>query len=115
MTSAPGGELPAVLKGQLHLFVAFDWGEEVNLERAQRLQPADARDLPRRPRTPASFTYRPRPLRYGLGTVKLRLPELGEVATTAEATLFDFAGVSVALRLPLELSPERLRGLAGGL
>jgi len=56
-----------VLTGTLHLFVAFDVGEEVDLEKARRLVPAQVQDLPRRRRTPTSISYRPPPLPSGWG------------------------------------------------
>ena len=104
------------LTGQLHLYVAFDWGDEVDLDLARKLVPAAARPLPRRPRTPTSFAYRPAPLRFSLDLVTLPLPPLGPVpARSAEATVFDFAAVSVGLRVPFDLPPGDLTALAGAL
>jgi hypothetical protein len=104
-----------ILRGALHVFVAFDWGDEVNLEEARRLLPAESQDLARRRRTPSSIAYRPAPLRYPLGGVRLELAEIGAVETAAEAIVFDFGGVSVSLRIPFELSPAALARLAGSL
>src|SRR5262245_47800296 len=59
---APGPE--TVLAGTLHLYVAFDWGDELDLERARQLVPAEVHELPRRRRTPPSIAYRPPPLRF---------------------------------------------------
>jgi len=112
--SAPPGP-DALLAGTLHVYVAFDWGDEVDLERASRLVPAQARILPRRPRTPGSFAYRPPPLRFSLAAVPLDLPQLGPAQASAEATVFDFAAVSVALHVPLERPAADLLRLAGGL
>ncbi len=47
----------ARLRGELHLFVALDWGESINLERARQALPGELQSLPRRPRTPASIGY----------------------------------------------------------
>src|SRR5262249_51995181 len=105
----------AVVSGTLHVFVAFDWGEEVDLDRARRIVPAEVQGLVRRPRTPPAFAYRPAPLRYRLGAVPLSLPELGVVAADADATLFDFGAVSVALRVPFHLTLPQLTRLAGWL
>lgn len=105
--------LPPVLRGTLHIHVAFDWGDEIRLEHARRLVPAELHDLARRRRTPPSFTYRPAPLRFPLPEVSLALPEIGPVLASAEATVFDFAAVSTALRLPFALSPAALTRLAG--
>lgn len=105
-----------VLTVDLHVYVAFDWGDELDLGQAARLAPAAVRALPRRPRTPTSFAYRPAPLHFTLDPVPLSLPTLGAVApASAEATTFDFAGVSVALRLPVTLAAADLTALAGGL
>jgi hypothetical protein len=101
--------------GILHIHVAFDWGDEIDLEQARRLAPAAPRDLPRRRRTPSSITYRPPPLRFPLAPAALKLPEIGPVQPEAEATLFDFGAVSVDLRVPFRLPPEALTRLAGWL
>jgi hypothetical protein len=103
------------VQGVLHLFVAFDWGEEINLDLARRLVPAETHDLPRRRRTPSSIAYRPPPLRFYLPPASLDLTELGPVQPSTEATVFDFAAVSLAFHVPFQLPPERLRTLAGGL
>jgi hypothetical protein len=103
------------LGGNLHVYVAFDWGEEMDLERARNLVPAEVHALPRRRRTPSSIAYRPPPLRFLLPNVPLELSELGTVQASAEATVFDFAAVSVAMHLPFTLSAEALTRLAGWL
>src|SRR5262249_34675709 len=104
------------LPAHLHVFVAFDWGDEVDLERAAQLAPGEFVSLVRRPRTPSSITYKPPPLRFRLAPVKLELPGCGECAVEqVEATVFDFAAVSVALELQLRLSRDGLTQLAGRL
>ena len=106
----------AVLSGTLHVYVAFDWGDEVNLEHARRLATGEAYELARRRRTPTSIGYRPPPLRFRLDPV--RLPFLLDGVpreAKAEATVFDFAGVSVAVHVPFVLSPAGLLRLAGWL
>src|SRR5262245_55714219 len=104
------------LSGTLHVFVAFDWGDEIELERAQKLiPPASFQELLRRKRTPTSFSYRPMPLRLGLGPLQLDFPELGRIAVPAALTLFDFGAVSLALRIPFTLTPDALLRLAGAL
>ena len=35
----------AILRGTLHVFLAFDWGDEINLEHARKLLPAESQDL----------------------------------------------------------------------
>jgi hypothetical protein len=117
----PSGEpvaapaLPDVVRGTLHLHVAFDWGEEVDLEQVRQLVPASVYALPRRRRTPNYITYRPPPLHFALPRVPLQLPELGAVRASAGATVFDFAAVSIAMQVPFELAPPALTRLAGWL
>jgi hypothetical protein len=95
--------------------VAFDWGDEIDLEHARRLVPAETQVLPRRPRTPSSFGYRPPPLHIGLGEVSLHLPEMGEGLAAAGGTVFDFAAISLSLRVPFRLPADCLLGLAAAL
>jgi hypothetical protein len=104
-----------VLTGTLHVYVAFDWGEEIDLEHARRLVPAEVQGLARRPRTPPAFAYRPAPLRYRLGAVPLSLPEVGVVRADTDATVFDFGAISTAVHVPFHLSMSQLRRLAGWL
>jgi hypothetical protein len=103
------------LNGTLHVFVAFDWGDEIDLEQARRLLPAQSQDLARRRRTPSSIAYRPAPLRYPLDFVPVHLAELGATQAAAEAIVFDFGGVSVSLQIPFEKSASALVQLAGAL
>src|SRR5205823_4446170 len=110
---APGPE--TVLAGTLHLYVAFDWGDEVDLERARQLVPAEIHALPRRRRTPPSIAYRPPPLRFRLAPVALGLSVGDDAPAEAEATVFDFAAVSVAFHVPFRLPLSALLRLAGSL
>jgi hypothetical protein len=103
------------LSGVLHIAVAFDWGDEVDFAHAQRLAPAQLRPLARRPRTPPSIAYRPPPLRFTLPAVRMSLPPLAAVDARCEATVFDFAAVSVALDVPFQLEAKQLTELAGSL
>ena len=99
--------------GVLHVFVAFDWGDEIKLAEARRLVQGVSHALPRRPRTPASIEYRPLPLRIALPPMRLEIPEIGKVNVDGELTLFDFGAVSVACQIPFSLSPAALARLAG--
>lgn len=95
--------------------VAFDWGDEIDLERAQSLAPATYHVLPRRSRTPPSIAYRPRPLRFRLTPVTLELAGVGPLPAEVEATVFDFGGVTLRLQVPFVLPPPTLAALAGSL
>ena len=104
------------LLGHLHIFVAFDWGEEIDLERAAQLAPGEFVALSRRPRTPPSITYKPPPLRFRLAPTVVSLPVLGDLtAESVEATVFDFAAVSVSLLLRFRLTMSELTQFAGRL
>ncbi|HEV3416055.1 MAG TPA: hypothetical protein VG056_04560, partial [Pirellulales bacterium] len=138
-----------VISGTVHIYVAFDWGDEVDLEAARRLLTGQPQALARRRRTPSSFAYSPPPLRFPLEPIELTLQEperaspersgerlafgaadeardSGQAAepirshpafcrsfrASAEATLFDFGGVSVAMHLPISLTVGELSHLA---
>jgi hypothetical protein len=114
-----------IVSGTIHLYVAFDWGEEVDLEAARNLLAAEPRSLARRRRTPSSFAYSPPPLRFPLAPIELKLadPEPPSSASaveaacrtlkaTSDATLFDFGGVSVAMHVPFSTTVVELSRLA---
>jgi hypothetical protein len=103
------------LTGMLHAYVAFDWGDEIDLDHAKRLVRSEEHPFLRRPRTPSSFAYRPAPLYFVLDEMQLNLPEIGHVKATAEATVFDFGGVSVDVNIPFDLKQDRFPSLAGRL
>jgi hypothetical protein len=104
-----------VLAGGLHAYVAFDWGEEIHLDKARQLHPAISQTLARRRRTPPSIAYRPPPLRYPITVPQLKLPGLDGQVATAEAKVFDFGGVSVAVHITFALSASNLVRLASAL
>jgi hypothetical protein len=109
--------------GVLHIYVAFDWGDEIDLEQAGRLAPGEVLALSRRSRTPTWIGYKPPPLRFRLAPVghglsstpQQGLPGLEAMVRSVEATVFDFGAVSVALEVPFDLSPAGLTQLAGSL
>jgi hypothetical protein len=101
--------------GVLHIFVAFDWGEEINLDKARGLGPAELHSLPRKSRTPPSIAYRSAPLRLKLAPVALSVPVLGAVQAQADVMLFDFGAVSLMLEIPFHLGAPELTQLAGAL
>ncbi len=109
----------ARLTGTVHIFVAFDWGDEVDLEATRTLLNAQRKELPRRRRTPSSFNYTPRPLQFPLEAIALRHAEptgsSQSLVASADVTLFDFGGASVALRLPIEMTGAELCQFAGQL
>ncbi len=111
-------ELSVPLDGRLFLYVAFDWGEGVDLEQARRLVPDASRSLAfaSRSRTPPSIAFRPPPLRFRLDPVPLPLPGLAkDTRAVVVATVFNFAAVGVAMHLPFRLTRAELVTLAGHL
>lgn len=104
-----------ILQGVLHIYIAFDWGDEISLDRVRQLVPTSAQELPRRRRTPLSFFYRRPPLRVSLPEIMLELAELGTARAEVGVTIFDFGAVSVALHVPFATSPAALLRLAGSL
>jgi hypothetical protein len=104
-----------LLSGTLHVFVAFDWGDEILLEKVAQLVPTSVVALPRRRRTPSSFSYHPAPLRMALEPALLDLALLSGAKASADVTLFDFGAVSLAFHVPFRLSADALRDLAGAL
>ena len=64
-----------ILTGIAHIFVAFDWGEEVDLDIARHMLPSQTHELARRRRTPTSFAYAPALCSYPLPPVKLDVGE----------------------------------------
>lgn len=104
-----------LLHGTLHIYVAFDWGDAIRLDRVGRIVSALTQELPRRRRTPQSFLYRPSPLHIALPSIRFPLGELGSIQAKAGATVFDFGAVSVSLQVPFTSSPDALLCLAGAL
>ncbi|MBI3823779.1 MAG: hypothetical protein HY289_14005 [Planctomycetes bacterium] len=104
-----------LLPGTLHIYVAFDWGDEIRLEQVRQIVPASAQELPRRRRTPPSFFYRPPPLRVTLPDADLEFAQIGKVQASASVTLFDFGAVSISLHIPFTARADALAQLAGAL
>ncbi len=106
-----------IISGVLHACVAFDWGEEVDLVQAAKLLEvelgsASSPGLPRRRRTPMSIEYRPAPLVFQLPHTICKFAVLGEVEAQVEMILFDFATLSLSLRIPFSLQGSKLSELA---
>lgn len=109
-----------VIRGTLHAYVAFDWGEEIDLEMCVRLLESEPTQtskpgLPRRRRTPLSIDYRPTPLVCTLPHALWDLHPIGKVEAAVEVILFDFATLSLSLRVPFILETEQVTQLAGEL
>jgi hypothetical protein len=103
----------STVRGVLHVDVAYDWGDEIDLARARSLAPSAAQELRNRPRTPESIGYRPAPLRFPLPPISATLRGAPPLEAQAEVTVFDFGGVNVRIDVPLECSWDELPQLAG--
>src|SRR5260370_12250530 len=115
MSASMTSESPHPCSGILHAFVAFDWGEEVDLEKARQLVPAELHALPRKSRTPPSIAYQSPPLRFGLPAISLTLPAVEAVHAAADLMLFDFGAASLAVQIPFRIAASELSRLAGAL
>lgn len=140
-SSSPRLDVSAVLSGTVHIYVAFDLGDEVDLEAAQRLLIGHPKALARRRRTPSSFGYSPAPLRIPLAPIELKFDDAKAPATPAiappaaatrsaeagaaqtcqffiapaDATVFDFGGISVAMHVPFSTPARELSQFAARL
>jgi len=107
---------PNTIAGVLHIFVAFDWGDSLDLPLARGLVATGSyQELTRRRRTPSSFAYRPAPLHIQLPSASIELAEIGRIDAVVGLTLFDIAAVSLSFRIPFNLSPDAILRLAGSL
>jgi hypothetical protein len=89
--------------GSAQIWFAYDIGQQIDLDRAQKRCAAHAeRELIKHERrAPAYLQFRPAPLRIDEPATAIAL---GRFATDGrvEATLFDFGAVSIAYRIPLD-------------
>ena len=115
MSMISDSETTTEYSGILHAFVAFDWGEEISLEKARQLVPAELHTLRRKSRTPPSIAYQSPPLRVDLPPIVVSLPVLETVHALADLMLFDFGAASLALQIPFRLPARELTRLAGAL
>jgi len=117
MATPAAGEPALELTVTVHVYVALDWGDEIDLERARELAPSEPHTLPRERRTPPSIEYRPTPVRFKLDD--LLPPSESAVPldsrTSADATVFDFGAVSIGCHARYRTSGAELTRLAGSL
>ncbi len=101
----------------IHLAVALDIGDEIDLDRARLILQGEPGQLPRRRRTPEWFGYRPAPIRVELEPAGIALQ--GEWSflrpPRAMLTLFDFGALSLTVQFPVTTTPTALLALAGSL
>jgi len=105
------------LVATVHLALAFDIGDEIDLDRTRVILQAEPGQLPRRRRTPDSIGYRPAPIRVELEPAGIVLPGEWSLARPprGELTVFDFGAISLSVQFHLEATPAALLELAGRL
>lgn len=99
--------------GEVYVNVAMDWGDEIDLRRASQLAPSQEQELARRTRTPASFGYRPAPLRFPLGARTIEHAGTSPISVHLEASVFDFGGVNLRAVLEMPATGQMLRSFSG--
>ncbi|MFM7052600.1 MAG: hypothetical protein ACKOYN_10790 [Planctomycetota bacterium] len=105
----------ATIAGECRVFLAFEAGYAVDLERAATRFPASAREaLPPSRRLPADSDFSQKPLRVAVARAPIALGAWS-TAADVEATVYDFGAVSVAFRIAFAGSLESLRPLAAAL
>lgn len=107
---------PAVVaRGLCHVLVAFEIGQSVDLERAERLSATGARRRWRESRrTPQQFGNRPAPLSIVLDPAGI--PSVaGLVAAEVRVVLYEFGAASLSVVFPLTGPLDALPGLSGEL
>lgn len=104
--------LTEVIVGVLHVDVAYDWGDEIDLTRAALLAPSTEQELARRARTPESIAYRPAPLLFPLPPLSVALRGRSPIQASAQVSVFDFGSVNVRLDVPLAAAREEWLNLA---
>lgn len=115
----PVGAEPPSVRGECHVLFAYDAGAAVDLAEAERRLGAGAasaqREVMRRlRRSPTHFQYTPAPVRV---VEPMPALEVGGFRTVPEAacTVYDFGGVSVTYRVPLDGPLDMLLALADAL
>lgn len=109
----PTPEFLRDVRGEVYVNVAMDWGDEIDLRRAAQLAPSQEQELARRTRTPASFGYRPAPLRFPLGTMNIEHAGAAPLSARLEASVFDFGGVNLRAIFEMPSTGEALSAFAG--
>ncbi len=101
-----------MVSGSCFVLFAFDIALGVNLDAAAALcRETEREELSRKRRTPASFQYRPTPVRVVQAGEAVKV---GAFATLPriEITLFDFGAASVSYQIPLDSNLEGLLALS---
>ena len=105
-----------ILEGEAHLLFAFDVGLAIDLDEAERLLASaggvEGREsIGNAQRTPEYFEFRPAPLRVAREQQSLSVAGR-RLETRVECVLYDFGGVSLSYRLPIDGPLEGLVAIA---
>lgn len=106
---------PVIARGTCHVCFAADVGRAIELEHAGRLAPQDAARLTiRERRTPSHVVIDPAPIQLSASVPSIAIGPW-VTSPTVETTLFDFGGVLVTFRVPLEGPLTGLVALSEGI
>jgi len=96
---------PVVRAGTCHALFAFDVAYAINLDAAQRRIAAatERQTIKQKRRAPASFEYRPAPLRATLEATPIRIGAF-TTAAAIELGFYDVCAVSVSFSFPLTVA-----------
>lgn len=105
-----------IARGTCHVLFAYDVGQAIDLEAAERrIAALTQREVVRRKRrAPRFFEYQPPPLRV---TQSVQPLSIGPYASsnTADAVIYDFGAISVAFSIPLSGSLADVLALSGAI
>ena len=102
-----------IAQGTCHAFFAYEVAQAIDLDAAERrlLAGAERQTIKHKRRAPASFEYRPAPLRVARGANPHTLGAY-HAAPTVDVVLYDFGAVSVSYAIPIEGPLSGLPALA---
>lgn len=105
-----------IARGTCHILFAYDVGQAIDLEDAERrIAALTQREAVRRKRrAPRFFEYQPPPLRVTQTVQPLTIGERSSL-NTADAVIYDFGAISVAFSIPLSGSLADVLALSGAI
>jgi hypothetical protein len=105
-----------IARGMCHAFFAYEVAQAIDLDAAERrlLAGAERQAIKHKRRAPASFEYRPAPLRVTRAGGPRTIGAYG-TSPTVEVVLYDFGAVSVSYEIPITGPLDGLPALAEAL
>lgn len=109
----PGAVELVISQGTCHAYFAYEVAQAIDLDAAEHrlLAGAERQTIKHKRRAPASFEYRPAPLRVTRAASPHTFNTY-HVAPTVEVVLYDFGAVSVSYAIPIEGPLSALPALA---